>query len=57
MLYSGTPDGTVLALDPANGQRHWSIDIGGAVRAAPAVGNGVLYVGTAGGHLYALRER
>ena len=36
------------------GEARWDLDLEGAVHASPTVASGVLYVGTAGGTIYAV---
>lgn len=60
-LYFGDVSGNVYALDEATQQRLWVTDLsklavpGSAVRATPLYADGVLYVGTGNGTLFALR--
>jgi len=50
----GSDDGSVHAIDAANGSRLWSAALGGKVRGTPAVVGDVVYVGDFGGRLSAL---
>ncbi len=54
MVYIGSPDGTVYALNAAAGAKLWSFTAGGHVVSSPAVANGVVYVGSDDGTVYAL---
>jgi outer membrane protein assembly factor BamB len=45
-LYVGTDAGTVYALDAATGAVRWTASVGFAIRAAPALAAGTLYVPT-----------
>jgi eukaryotic-like serine/threonine-protein kinase len=54
VLYLGTHDGKVLALDAARGTRIWEFAAGDAVLAAPAVDHGRAYFGSYDHHVYAL---
>jgi outer membrane protein assembly factor BamB len=54
MLYIGSDDGKIYALNASTGQQKWTFPTGGAVRTAPTVANGVLYVGSNDGSVYAL---
>jgi outer membrane protein assembly factor BamB len=57
-VYTGSGDGTVHALDPADGSQQWTFQTGGAVRSSPAVDTtddgGTLYVGSDDGRVYAI---
>jgi len=57
-VYVGSADGTVHALDPADGSEQWTFQTGGAVRSSPAVDTtddgGTLYVGSDDGLVYAI---
>ncbi len=63
-VYVGAPDGKLYALDPANGSSRWAGPTHGAqttaqhpsptpIEASPAVANGVVYVTSFDGYLYA----
>ncbi len=54
LLYVGTHDGHVLALDPKTGARVWDFAAGDSVLAAPAVDSGRVYAGSYDKHVYAL---
>ncbi|MGZ7038464.1 MAG: outer membrane protein assembly factor BamB family protein, partial [Thermoanaerobaculia bacterium] len=45
-------DGNVYALNAANGSTRWTAATGERIRATPAVADGGVFVGTAGGKLY-----
>lgn len=53
-VYVGTGAGAVTALDAATGTELWTVDVGAAVTRPPALADGVLYVGTAGGDIVAV---
>ncbi|HEV8192842.1 MAG TPA: PQQ-binding-like beta-propeller repeat protein, partial [Ktedonobacterales bacterium] len=54
-LYVGIEDNNVYALDPTMGATRWHYETGGIVDSAPAVVDGVVYVGSADHFVYALR--
>jgi outer membrane protein assembly factor BamB len=49
----GDMGGTVRAFAVGNGQQRWSYQTGGVVTSSPAIANGVAYVASADGYLYA----
>lgn len=53
-VFVGSDDGTVYALDVADGTEHWTVDTGGPVRSSPTVVAETVYVGSASGTVYAL---
>ncbi len=55
-LYFGSEDGTVYALNAANGAIVWTHKAGGAVKGALALDNGRLYFGDYNGQVTALRR-
>src|SRR3954465_15990506 len=56
-LYFGSEDGTVYAMDAANGDVKWTYKAGGAVKGAVALDDaGRLFFGDYGGHVTALRR-
>jgi len=54
VVYVGSDDNRVYALDAVNGEEVWNYTTGGRVLASPAVINGVVYVGSYDKTLYAL---
>ena len=54
VVYAGSDDNHVYALDASTGELLWSFATGGAVRASPTVSDGVVYAGSDDAHLYAL---
>lgn len=53
-LYAGSDDGTLYAIDPNSGSETDRFDAGDSIWAPPLVADGVVYVATLGGRLYAL---
>ena len=54
VVYVGSDDGNVYALNAATGAKLWSYTTGYVVTSSPAVANGVVYVGSGDGNVYAL---
>ena len=54
VVYAGSDDTHVYALDASTGELLWSFATGGAVRSSPTVSAGVVYAGSDDTHLYAL---
>ncbi len=54
VVYVGSDDGNLYALDAASGTRKWAYQTGGAIASSPAVVNGVVYIGSEDHSLYAL---
>ena len=54
IVYFGSGDGHVYALDAATGALRWKYLTGDVVHASPAYANGVVYVGSWDSYLYAL---
>jgi uncharacterized repeat protein (TIGR01451 family) len=54
VVYLGSVDQNLYALNASTGARLWSYTTGGAVPSSPAVANGVVYVGSEDGIVYAL---
>ena len=54
VVYVGTHDRTLLALDATGGTERWRLVTDGAVGGAPAVADGAVYVGDEAGFLYAI---
>jgi eukaryotic-like serine/threonine-protein kinase len=54
VVYFGSADDQVRAVDAETGAPIWTKDVGGDVFSSPAVVNGILYIGSNDQHLYAL---
>jgi len=54
LVYVGSDDGNVYAIDAASGALHWKYTTGGGIRSSATVDHGVLYVGSSDGYFYAL---
>ena len=54
VVYIGSDDAKVYAIDAATGSEQWNYTTGGRVITCPAVVNGVVYVGSYDKNLYAL---
>ena len=57
VLYFGSDDGNVYAVDAASGRQVWKRATGGPVAATPAVAGGLVYVGSYDGRFYAFDAR
>ena len=54
IVYFGSSDRHLYAVDAATGRGMWRYRTGGQIRSTPAVADGVVYFGSADDHLYAL---
>jgi outer membrane protein assembly factor BamB len=54
MVYFGSGDGNVYALDAASGAMHWKYGTGDVVHASPAYAAGTVYVGSWDSYFYAI---
>jgi hypothetical protein len=57
VVYVGSNDGKVFALNASTGAELWNFTTGGVVFNGPAVANGVVYVGSGDNNLYAFGLR
>ena len=55
MLYFGSMDQNLYAVDPQNGQEIWRLPLGSSV-SSPVIYDGSLYVGTESGLVYAISD-
>ena len=54
VVYVGSNDDNVYALNASTGTQLWSYTTGNLVNSSPAVANGVVYVGSGDDNVYAL---
>ena len=54
IVYIGSLDGKIYALNASDGKLVWSFTTGGQVASSPAVSGGEVYVGSSDGKVYAL---
>lgn len=54
LVYAGSKDGTMYALDAETGKPRWAFSTGNGVYTCPAVAGGIAYFGSADYHLYAV---
>ena len=54
VVYVGSNDDYVYALDARSGELRWRYETGGDVDSSPAVVDGVVYVGSEDDYVYAL---
>jgi outer membrane protein assembly factor BamB len=54
IVYVGSDDDNVYALNAETGTQVWKYTTGGFVDSSPAVAGGIVYVGSGDGHVYAL---
>ena len=55
LVYFGSGDHNVYALEAATGKLRWKFQAGDVVHSSPAIANGVLYIGCWDGVMYALK--
>ncbi len=56
IVVAGDGSGAVTAFNATTGARLWQVTTGGAVKAAPLILNGTVYIGSADTNLYAINE-
>jgi len=54
VVYFGSGDGNMYALDAASGKLHWKFQTGDVVHASPAVVDGTVFIGSWDSYFYAL---
>lgn len=54
IVYVGSEDGTLYAIDEKTGKTHWEFKTGGAVHSSPAVFKSMVYIGSFDGYYYAI---
>ena len=54
IVYFGSYDGNVYALNAADGKPIWNFTTGGPINSSPAIAKGIVYIGSGDGKLYAL---
>jgi len=54
IVYIGSDDGNLYAIDAASGVQRWKFETGGAIRSSPTTAHGRVYVGSGDGSLYAI---
>jgi outer membrane protein assembly factor BamB len=57
VIYFGSDDGNVYAVDAATGHQIWKHATNGPVPATPAIANGTVYIGSYDGKFYALNAQ
>lgn len=54
LVYIGSDDGNLYAIEAATGVQRWKFGTGGAIRSSPTLAAGTIYVGSGDGNLYAI---
>ncbi|MBM3957104.1 MAG: PQQ-like beta-propeller repeat protein, partial [Gemmatimonadetes bacterium] len=57
IVYFGSWDGFLYALDAKSGQPVWGHETGNRIFSSPALAGGVVYIGSTDGYTYALEAR
>ena len=55
LIYFGTRNGTLYALDRSSGELVWQISLGAPIETAPAFAQGRIYIRTSAGQLHAIQ--
>jgi outer membrane protein assembly factor BamB len=53
-VYVGSTDGSVYAVNRADGTQRWKFDTKGPIASSPAADNGLVYISSADGNIYAI---
>lgn len=54
IVYVGSEDGNLYAIEEKTGKTHWEFKTGGAVHSSPAIFNNTVYIGSFDGYYYAI---
>jgi len=54
-IYFGSNDGTIYALNANTGEKYWSFKTKGAISSSPTINDGVVFVSSEDGFLYAVK--
>lgn len=54
LVYVGSRDANVYAVNTDSGEQQWAFETGGEIKSTPAIADGVLYVGSGDNHVYAI---
>ncbi len=54
IVYIGSEDGFLYAIEERTGKTHWKFKTGGAVHSSPAIFKNTVYIGSFEGHYYAI---
>jgi outer membrane protein assembly factor BamB len=57
LLYVSAMDGSLHAMNPANGKKAWSAEVGGYCHSSPTIVGDQVYVGSSNGNLYAFNSK
>lgn len=57
VVYIGSEDGNLYAIDEKTGKTHWKFKTGGAVHSSPAIFKNVVYIGSFDGYYYAVDSK
>jgi outer membrane protein assembly factor BamB len=57
IVYIGSEDGNLYAIDEKTGKTHWKFKTGGAVHSSPAVFKNTVYIGSFDGYYYAIDSK